>query len=592
MAFERPITIKEAVANVHSKKYLLPAIQREFVWETDQITMLFDSLMRGYPVGSFLFWSVEPENVRNYQFYEFIRDYHARNNSHNPKASVDNGAGITAILDGQQRLTALYIGLRGSYADKLPRQRWDNPHAFPKRELYLNLLAPSSEADVEFDFRFLTKHDAAKRAEAEFWFKVGDISKFQEQHELNDFLFEHELNTVPKDQARFASRTLFRLHKLIHDDAIINYFMEQDESLDKVLNIFIRVNSGGTKLSYSDLLLSIASAQWKQRDAREEITNFVDELNRTGEGFAFNKDFILKSCLVLCDFTGIAFKVDNFNADNMLKIEERWPEIRASLSAAVILVESFGYTGETLTSNNALIPIAYYLHRLGAPPTFAQASSFAEDRKRILKWLVMSLLKRAFSGVPDNVLRPVRRTLAEHYKDGFPLMQVIDSLKGTTKTLTFANEDVDNLFLYEYSKSYTFSTLALLYPTLDFRNKFHVDHIFPKHLFTASSLRKRGWSEADIQFGLDNYNRLANLQLLEGIPNQEKSGKDFATWLSETYPNEVERRDFMRKHYIPDVDLSLGNFRAFVRERTELLRNAFSMLLTQPDGIVSRSDGL
>ena len=87
-----------------------------------------------------------------------------------------------------------------------------------------------------------------------------------------------------------------------------------------MLNIFIRVNSGGTTLSYSDLLLSIATAQWKNKDARQEITKFVDEINQIGNGFNFDKDFVLKACLVLCDFKDIAFKVDNFNAETMQKL--------------------------------------------------------------------------------------------------------------------------------------------------------------------------------------------------------------------------------------------------------------------------------
>ena len=69
------------------------------------------------------------------------------------------------------------------------------------------------------------------------------------------------MNRLDGDKAKFANRTLFRLQKLVHDDEIINYFLEKDESLDKVLNIFIRMNSGGTQISYSDLLLSIATAQ-------------------------------------------------------------------------------------------------------------------------------------------------------------------------------------------------------------------------------------------------------------------------------------------------------------------------------------------
>src|SRR2546428_12120578 len=103
MAFERPITVKEAVDNVHSKRYLLPAIQREVVWSCGQIELLFDSLMSNYPIGSFLFWYVERKNTSQYQFYEFMGDYSEFNNYHNAKANVTGQDDVTAVLDGQQR---------------------------------------------------------------------------------------------------------------------------------------------------------------------------------------------------------------------------------------------------------------------------------------------------------------------------------------------------------------------------------------------------------------------------------------------------------------------------------------------------------
>ena len=113
MSFVEPVTIKEAVEKIHKKKFLLPAIQREFVWSTDQIERLFDSLMRDYPISSFLFWEVEKKAVENYQFYEFVKDFHERDNRHNPKAEVDTESDLVAVLDGQQRLTSLYQAFFG-----------------------------------------------------------------------------------------------------------------------------------------------------------------------------------------------------------------------------------------------------------------------------------------------------------------------------------------------------------------------------------------------------------------------------------------------------------------------------------------------
>jgi len=396
--------------------------------------------------------------------------------------------------------------------------------------------------------------------------------------DVNDYLLENDISELGKEKFRYANKTLFKLYEVIQKNKSINFFLEKGESLDKVLNIFIRVNSGGTQLSYSDLLLSIATAQWKEKDAREEITSFVDEINSIGDGFNINKDFVLKNCLVLSGFKDIAFKVDNFNQENMRTIEKGWDDITAAIKSSVVLLACLGYHRDTLTSNNALIPIATYLYKIGSPDNFSESSKYASDRSKIFKWLVMVLLKRTFSGQPDNVLRPIREVI-NNSKDGFPFDEIVLKLKGGTKAISFDSDEIENLLYYQYAKAYTYSVLAFIYPSLDFRNKFHQDHIFPKKIFTAKRLRKRGINEDDIEFYLDNYNCLANIQLLEGVPNQEKSGKDFDIWIKEKYPNKDDRKTYMVRNYIPDVDLSLENFKEFIEEREKLIVSAFKKLL-------------
>ncbi len=578
MAFVEPITIKEAIDSIHKKSYLLPAIQREFVWGTYQIERLFDSLMRDYPISSFLFWEVEKENIKNYQFYEFVRNYHERDNTHNPKANLAGESAITAILDGQQRLTSLYIGLKGTYAYKQSRKRWDNDSAFPKRKLCLNLIAPSTDADLEYDFQFLTKKEYSQEDDNHVWFSIEDILNLEKPVEISKYLIKHRLVKLEEEKAEFANDALYKLWEVIHKNKSINFFLEKDESLDKVLNIFIRVNSGGTQLSYSDLLLSIATAQWKEKDAREEITSFVDEINSIGDGFSINKDFVLKNCLVLSGFKDIAFKVDNFNQENMRTIEKQWDDITKAIKSSVILLSCLGYHRDTLTSNNALIPIAMYLYKIGCPDNFSESSKYEADRVKIFKWLVMVLLKRTFSGQPDNVLRPVREVINKSEK-GFPFDEIILKLKGGTKAISFDDDEIENLLYYQYAQAYTYSVLAFIYPSLDFRNKFHQDHIFPKNLFTEKKLKKRGIKEEDIEFYLDNYNYLANIQLLEGVPNQEKSGTDFDVWIKEKYPNKDDRKAYMERNYIPDIDLSLENFKEFIDEREKLIVSALKKLL-------------
>ena len=132
--------------------------------------------------------------------------------------------------------------------------------------------------------------------------------------------------------------------------------------MDKALQIFIRMNDGGTPLSHSDLLLSIATAQWADHDARQEIHDLVDELNHIGTGFTFSKDLVLKAGLMLSDIGRVGFKVDNFNRENMNTFENKWDDIKGALVLTVQLVSSFGFTGHSLTAHNSILPIAYYLY--------------------------------------------------------------------------------------------------------------------------------------------------------------------------------------------------------------------------------------
>ncbi len=574
MSFVEPLTIKDAIENIHRKNYLLPAIQREFVWSPEQIERLFDSVMREYPISSFLFWEVERSKISDYQFYEFIRNYHERDQRHNPKANINGDSGIIAILDGQQRFTALYIGLKGTYAYKMPRKHWDNNAAFPERKLCLNLISKSENGDLEYDFRFLTKRERERQDSDKFWFVVSDILDLDETQKVSEYLIKNKF-----EKSTFAKRALFCLYQNIHKNKIINFFLEKDESLDKVLNIFIRVNSGGTQLNYSDLLLSIATAQWKNKDAREEITSFVDEINVLGDGFNSNKDFVLKSCLILGDFKDIAFKVDNFNQKNMLQIEKEWDDVSRAIKLAVILLSSLGYHRDSLTSSNAVIPIAYYLKKIGSPDNFSDASKYSLDRKKIFKWLVIVLLKRTFSGQSDNILRQIRN-VSNNVSEGFPFDEIVERLKGTPKAISFDNDELENLMNYQYGQAHTYSILAFLYPSLNFRNKFHQDHIFPKKMFTRKNLEKKGISQEQLGFFLENYNCLSNLQLLEDLPNQEKAGKDFDQWLHERYPNIIDRKSYMERNYIPDIDLSLINFREFTEERKKLIIKKLKQLLS------------
>lgn len=583
MAYETPLTIAEVVKNISANKYVLPSIQREYVWDTVQIETLFDSLMRDYPIGTFLFWKIDKSHVSDYDFYGFIRDYHENKNIHNKKVDLKGSDGVTAVLDGQQRLTSIYLGLKGTYAYKLKYKARNNQDAYPVRKLYLNILSSPNDSDNEYEFKFLSEKEVCND-ENTYWFEVGKILDMHQEGEVSMFVMKNisysKQFRYEEEQAVFAINALSRLYNIVNKYGTISYYKEKTVDLDKVLNIFIRVNSGGTKLSYSDLLLSIASAQWEKHDAREEIIEFVDDVNAIGSGFRINKDFVLKTALVLSDFADIAFKVDNFNKQNMMKIESLWDDIKKSIKQAVLLVSSFGYSGETLSSNNALIPIAYYLFINGMPDNFIDSGTTKVNREIIKKWLIRSLLKKSFSGQPDNVLRPIREILKSNRNKEFPLGEIIERFKGTNKSIQFTDDDIDEFLLkLKYGKSDTLSTLMLLYPSLDFSNKFHVDHMYPKSKFTKSYLRKQGITEDEIDLYINTVNDISNLQLLPAQLNEEKLAMDFADWFNEHCPTESDKYQYRDINYLPDMDYSYSDYPKFIKERQKLIKKQLVKVL-------------
>ncbi|MBU5945647.1 DUF262 domain-containing protein [Streptomyces griseoincarnatus] len=590
MSFQTPITITSALEKIHRRDYVLPAIQREFVWSRDKITRLFDSLMRGYPIGSFLMWQVDEDNAGRFTFYDFMRDYHERDNAHcAPTGPLGNRA-VTAILDGQQRLTALNIGLCGSFTAKLPRMWANNPLAYPKKQLYLDLLHRGQDDDlgVEYDFRFLTPEEAEadNGSGNAHWYRVQDIRDVRTAGDLIRALRHH--GVADNDT---AGDVLTRLHEVVHVIPTVNFFLEEAQELDKVLNIFIRVNSGGTVLSYSDLLLSVATAQWVERDARESIHRLVDELNGVGQGFAFSKDLILKTGLVLLDKGDIRFKVDNFDRTTMADLEKHWADIERSLRLAVALLADFGFSRVTLTANSVVIPLAYYLHRRGLGDGYRTSDAFRADRAAIRRWLHRSLMKSGVWGSGlDRLLTGLRATLEKEGGQGWPTEAVEREMARQGKSLRFEPTEIEDLLDLKYGSKRLFPMLAMLYPGVDTRDHFHEDHIFPRSVLRSRvKLRKAGLPEDKLPLVEDCADRAANLQLLRGPENISKQADLPAPWLHEHFRSTAERESWLREYDATDLPEDVTGFLEFYEARRARMRHRLVNLLkvaTGPEQVV------
>lgn len=214
----KPLTIYEAMKEIRAKRWLLPPRHKVFSWSTEKIIKLFDSLMRERPIDSFEFGKVNKESVSEFRFNEFLLEHHQPNKRrHYQKANVSNSDEIFVVMEGQQRLSALYIGTMGSLVDELPDQHTEKEQICSRKRLYLNLLRPTFYPAFMLDFKFLTDNEAKKNDDYHHWFKVGDMIEEQDPLFVMDYLIKNfEKGDPENEKFELANGFLTRLKCMLH----------------------------------------------------------------------------------------------------------------------------------------------------------------------------------------------------------------------------------------------------------------------------------------------------------------------------------------------------------------------------------------
>lgn len=576
--FAKPIKIIDAIENIVERKYLLPAIQRRFVWSSDKVESLFDSILRGYPINSFMFWSITDDRIKNkFKFYEFLTTYREVFKVNNTDIDTKGLPDFYAVIDGQQRLTSIYLGLKGSYAYKLPRKWWkDDEESLPTRWLYidiLNKLPEDNERQMKYDIRFLTiqEYKHLSQNPSQFWFKFNDILQYKDQNKLLNFILSQPWGTN-----EFARNTVWTIWKKVFDEDLINFYLEESQDIDTVLDIFIRTNSGGEPLSFSNLLMSITTASWK-RDARKVIPETVTKVFGIGNpGFLINDDFVLKTCLVLFN-DNIKFQVKNFDRSSVAVFDKNWDRIYDSILAAFTLLASWGFNDSSLRAKNAVIPIIYYIYHNNLEKEINNKAKHVEEKKQIRKWLCISLLKGVFGGQSDTVLSGIRKVLRNHLHDGtFPFEDIKDEFKSNpAKNLSFEEEFIDGILTIQKDAPNCYPVLALLYSHLNFETQtFHKDHLHPASYF--QKLKKNAFAD-EVKYAfykdINNWNSISNLQLLNSALNESKQDLPLKEWVK------AKRIDLDNQLIPKDVSLDVVDFEDFISKRQNYLKEKLKEII-------------
>ncbi len=566
MATWGPMSVRKAVDQVAADRLLVPGIQRAFVWKPEKIEALFDSLLRGYPLGHLLLWKTQPADHPQLRFRRLFTD--AQLNGTPPLARPGSMASVFGVLDGQQRLTALNIGLRGSFAaNETATARW----------LYLDLDYDEPDAGAEgAQYRFAL---VAEPRDDGAWFPVRDaLGLGLDAASLNRAL---DANHLGANSAR--RRVLKALVRGIEDPRSMRAEVETSPDLDRVLNIFARVNRGGTQLTYVDLLISTATARWRDLDAREKIEELRREMvNSSPLKLKVSADRIVKAGLVLLDAKEPKFHVDSFmRGDRARRLEESWPAFRQSMVVAARTLAEMGLTARSMPAENVLIPVAYYAHHRRLKPGYPTAHRHQRDRQLIRAFVARTLLQRRYwTGAVDEILVAVRRAIRADGSDGFPLETIARELR-PIKPIDVTKDLIAELCDLRYGDRRTLTLLSLLFPHMildGLTGKVDKDHLFPISRFAESARVPKGLSRDEWIELKPVADRLPNLQLVRAEDNRGggKSAQMPKLWLGSLSAAAKRRYAAQDVIYVPD---DVAKCLAFWDKRRDKLRTRIVDLL-------------
>lgn len=555
------ITIYEAMMHIKNGKYVMPAFQRQFVWSMEQIEKLWDSILLDYPIATFLFWHVDDNNVTwDTYFCNFLTsvtfDNRKQADSVNYELTDINVAVTdTAILDGQQRLTSLFLSLFGdSYIRQKYARRGNVGGTVTKLLIELN----KNKLDVDeeeynskkFDIKFSEK--VGRLSPTQFELRTILQDKFRDES-TREKAIEDAISNVPTDSKEYARNILNKLYHKIFVEKLIRYTEIYDMNQDDALEMFVRFNSGGKALKKAEITMSILEAYWPSAK-----TEFGKLLVDSYAGFG--SDFIIRSALMLY---GDVVK-STISRKIAEELKNNWSAFKKALKNLEIVLKGMKISVSRFSSSwNVLLPVLYYI--------YYNPESYADNSEAIRAYLMRAILFTYFQSGTTSKLQQMKSNINSYdYEITVEMLDQITDLRVTDGKI----EDILNA-----EKGSRVAGDALYYLCLDWTNKnfkYEQDHLHPYDRFDGN--KPVSVSMEDWRRWRGNRNRLPNLQLLEGRSNGSKSAMPLIDYYNDM--NAEQQEEFRRQAMIPEgVPLGIEHFDDFYNKRKEILAKRIKELL-------------
>lgn len=543
----------EAITKVNADSFCLPVIQRGYIWEPKKIELLFDSIMRDYPIGTFLFWQLNEAVLNEINFYSFCKYGSENVQSADEKNRIASQLcdDLVGVLDGQQRLTSLYIGSCSKYIMRRGGNDTD-------KELYIDLTS-KNELDKDellnvnkkvYNFEFKTSVDVKKDIK---WFKISNILRFDDKKCKS---IVSEIKKKYPEKKEIISNNYSLLCKKIKQEKIIHGMLIKNKNLSEVLEIFERTNSFGKSLKKTDLIFSSIAADWQ--DAHEEMNNLLKTINsKQNLSNKFDINYIVLSSIIMVGGSP-QIKISSLNSKMIKKIKDDWHNISESIIKSADLVSKINMFSSSLRSVNAIIPLSYF--------NYKNKTGLAKYKDNIRRYLQICVINRIYGVHADTVLKNMIDAIDTKKINTWSLSELQKVLIDGEYAFKVTEEDIDKLLDYEKG-DYTLFTLSILYEKIIHINNdsYEQDHMHPRTPFVDNLLinfpNKSDYEREKLKKLND---KLPNLQLLTKAENEQKSDTSLKDYINNTKKSNL--------HFVPKCSYDVKKFEKFYEERKKLIK--------------------
>ncbi|MBP8017163.1 DUF262 domain-containing protein [Candidatus Gracilibacteria bacterium] len=533
--------IRSLLDGIKNLEMVIPEFQREYVWNLEQAKQLMISFFKDYPTGCLLFWETNnPPEIKN-------------------DAVNRQRIGLTkVILDGQQRLTTLYLLI----TDEIPPYYNESEILNDPRHLYFNL----ESGDFQYYKRTLMGNNP-------LWKKLSDC--FVDN--INAFnILTNDLKISGNDEnfmklGNAINENLNKLKSILKKDYPV-LTIPLKVMIDEAIDVFDRINSQGTKLTDAELVLTHIAGRWPQirKKMKKEIISYKEK------GFSFDLDFFTR-CIVIALTKSALYESIKYDLYRKEDYEKAWNIVCKTFNYLIPILKQDVYVCATddLGTSNILIPIIAHLINFNFKFT-------NENKKGFLYWMFLASIWSRYSGQTDQRLdKDVQIAINSQN----PIKELIDEIIDQRGRVEVKPDDLEGKgaghplykMLYvitKYKKAIDWSNGGQIYNTIGENYSIQSHHIFPQSLLYENEYNSENHIDKKLVNEIANrafITRDTNFEILNKLPNI------YLDEIQKKYPTAIE------KQFIPlDKNLwNISNYKDFLKARRKIIAQEINNFLNE-----------